>query len=68
MSEQITIQEAKQLKEDSEKRIAEIVHGFEERTGYVVREIDLERHQIVGYATLNEEFGRTSVKLITEVK
>lgn len=68
MSEQITVQEAKQLKTDCEKRIAELVHGFEERTGYVVHEIELERHKIVGYTMPNVEFGRTSVKLITEVK
>lgn len=42
MSEQITVQEAKQLKTDCEKRIAEIVHGFEERTGYHVRQIEIE--------------------------
>ncbi len=68
MSEQITIQEAKQLKKECEKRIAELVHGFEERTGYVVHEVELERHTIVGFATSSTEFSRTDVKLITEVK
>ena len=35
MSKQLTIEEAKQLKQECEKRIAEFVQGFEERTGYV---------------------------------
>lgn len=68
MSEQITIQEAKQLKQECEKRIAELVHGFEERTGYVVHEVELERHTVVGFTTNPIEFSRTDVKLITEVK
>lgn len=67
MSEQITIQEAKQLKQECEKRIAELVHGFEERTGYVVHEVELERHTILGFTT-SIEIGSTNVKLITEVK
>lgn len=67
MSEQITIQEAKQLKTDCEKRIAELVRGFEERTGYVVHEIELERHAIIGFST-GTMVSRTDVKLITEVK
>lgn len=68
MSEQITIQEAKQLKKECEKRIAELVHGFEERTGYVVHEIELERRTVVGFTTSSTQFSRTDVKLITEVK
>lgn len=68
MSEQITIQEAKQLKQECEKRIAELVQGFEERTGYVVHEVELERRTVVGFSTSSMEFSRTDVKLITEVK
>lgn len=67
MSEQITVQEAKQLKQECEKRIAELVHKFEERTGYVVHEVELERRS-VGFVTSSAMFGRTDVKLITEVK
>lgn len=68
MSEQITIQEAKQLKQECEKRIAELVLAFEERTGYVVYEVELERRTVVGFSTSTVEFSRTDVKLITEVK
>ena len=68
MSEQITIQEAKRLKQECEKRIAELVQGFEARTGYVVHEVELERRTVVGFATSSVEFSRTDVKLITEVK
>lgn len=68
MSEQITIQEAKQLKQECERRIAELVHGFEERTGYVVHEVELERHRFVGYTMPSMEIGRSEVKLITEVR
>ncbi len=67
MSKQMTIEEAKQLKQACEKRIAELVHGFEEQTGYVVHEVELERHR-VGFVTSSAEFGRSDVKLITEVK
>lgn len=71
MSEQITVQEAKQLKTDCEKRIAEIVHDFEERTGYHVREIEIEGlYTHVGFTTASHGHGRTDIeiKLITEVK
>lgn len=68
MREQITIQEAKRLKQECEKRIAELVLAFEERTGYVVHEIELERRTVVGFSTNTVEFSRTDVKLITEVK
>nr|DAI97888.1 MAG TPA: hypothetical protein [Caudoviricetes sp.] len=67
MSEQLTIREAKQLKLECEKRITELVHEFEERTGYVVHEVELERRTIVGFTT-SIEIGRTDIKLITEVK
>lgn len=68
MSKQITVQEAKLLKQECEKRIAELVMGFEGRTGYVVHEVELERHTVVGFITSSTEFSRTNVKLITEVK
>ncbi|WP_279167804.1 hypothetical protein [Muribaculum intestinale] len=68
MSKQLTIEEAKQLKQECEKRIAEFVQGFEERTGYVVHEIELERRTVVGFTTSSTQFSRTDVKLITEVK
>ncbi|WP_304833890.1 hypothetical protein [Muribaculum intestinale] len=68
MSNKLTIEEAKQLKQVCEKRIAELVQGFEERTGYVVHEIELERRTVVGFTTSSTQFSRTDVKLITEVK
>ena len=68
MSEQITILEAKQLKHECEKRIAELVQSFEERTGYVVHEVELNWHTVVGFTTSSTEFSRTEIKLITEVK
>lgn len=64
----ITIQEAKQLKRECETRIVELVRGFEERTGYVVHEVELERHTVVGFTTSSTECSRINVKLITEVK
>lgn len=67
MNEQITAQEAKQLKRECEKRIAELVYGFEKRTGFVVHEIELERRTIMGFSTATE-VSRSDVKLITEVK
>ncbi len=67
MSEQITVQEAKQLKKECERRIAELVYSFEQRTGYTVHEIEMERHR-VGFVTSSAEFSRSNVKLITEVK
>lgn len=68
MSNKLTIEEAKQLKQVCEKRIAELVQGFEERTGYVVHEIELERRTVVGFTTSSTQFSRTDVKLTTEVK
>lgn len=68
MSNKLTIEEAKQLKQVCEERIAELVQGFEERTGYVVHEIELERRTVVGFTTSSTQFSRTDVKLITEVK
>lgn len=67
MSEQITVQEAKRLKQECEHRISELVHGFEQRTGYTVNGIELEIRR-VGFDTSSAEFSRSNVKLITEVK
>ena len=67
MSNQLTIEEAKQLKQECEKRIAEIVTGFEEQTGYVVRKVELERY-CIDFVFNSESYSRTDAKLITEVK
>lgn len=67
MSNKLTIEEVKRLKQECEKRIAELVHGFEEHTGCVVNEVELERRR-VGFVTSSAMFGHTDVKLIIEVK